>query len=332
MDRWLRDSLACPRDHQKLQENDSSLICPNGHMYPIVDSIPVMLLDEVMPTQWNTTATLKKVSAYAAGQPSDLPDLLSRRPGGNSENYIDPHVQNIVASTCGMLYIPLKGKLKRYPIPELRLPRASGEMFLDIGCNWGRWCIAASRKGYTPVGVDPSIDAIIAARNVNHQLGASVKYVVADARYLPFSRHTFDTAFSYSVLQHFSKENAKLALNEISRVLKKGGTSFIQMPNIYGLRSLYHQIKRRFRRAKDFEVRYWSPSELKKTFSKIIGTTTVTVDGYFGLGIQPSDVDLLPYKYQLIVRSSEILRQTSLRARWMVNFADSIHLKSTNRA
>lgn len=236
MDQWLCDNLVCPRDHKKLEESDSKLICPNGHAYPVVDGIPIMLLDEVMPTQWNTTSTLERVAAYQAGQQSDLPDLLSSQPDDGKENAIDPHVQDIVAATCGYLYVPLVGKLNQYPIPELRLPTGTGEMFLDVGCNWGRWCIAAARKGYSPVGVDPAIEAIIAARKVSHQLGVSARYVVADARYLPFAPDTFDTVFSYSVLQHFSKENAKLSLAEVSRVLKKGGTSFIQMPNIYGIR------------------------------------------------------------------------------------------------
>ncbi|MEJ5310878.1 MAG: methyltransferase domain-containing protein [Anaerolineae bacterium] len=323
MDQWLRDNLVCPRDHKSLEETGSSLICPDGHKYPVIDGIPVMLLDEVIPTQWNTTSTLNRVAAYQAGQPSDLPDLLSRQSDG-----IDPHVQDIVSATCGNLYGPLVNRLSRYPIPELRLPQSSGEMFLDIGCNWGRWCVAAARKGYNPVGIDPAIEAIIAARKVSRQLGVQGRYAVADARYLPFAPHTFDTAFSYSVLQHFSKENARLALAEVSRVLKQDGLSLIQMPNAYGVRSLYYQVKRGFREGQDFDVRYWTPSELKTTFSKIIGKTTATVDGYFGLGIQPSDVDLLPTKYQLVVRASELLRRVSLRVRWMVNFADSIYLTS----
>jgi ubiquinone/menaquinone biosynthesis C-methylase UbiE len=55
--------------------------------------------------------------------------------------------------------------------------------------------------------------------------------VVGDARFLPFADNSFNTVFSYSVFQHFSKENTKISLDEAARVLKKNGKSLIQMPN-----------------------------------------------------------------------------------------------------
>jgi 2-polyprenyl-3-methyl-5-hydroxy-6-metoxy-1,4-benzoquinol methylase len=283
-----------------------------------------MLLNDVVPTQWNTTATLERVAAIQSSQQSgNISDKACFE-----QDSIDSHVQNIISATCGNLYKPLVNKLTRYPIPELRLPYGSGEMFLDIGCNWGRWAIAAGLKGYNPVGIDPALEAIIAARKVSDQLGVPAHYVVADARYLPFAPDSFDIVFSYSVLQHFSKENVRLTLHEVARILISSGISLMQMPNMYGVRSLYHQIRRGFREAKGFEVRYWTLPELKNTFTKIIGETSLSVDGYFGLGIQKNDIDLLPYRYQLVVRASELLRMTSEKAKWMKYFADSIYLKS----
>lgn len=78
-------------------------------------------------------------------------------------------------------------------------------------------------------------------------------------------------------------------------------------------------------------MRYWTPAELQKTFANVIGPTSLSVDGYFGLGIQKSDLDMLPPKYQVIVRCSEVLRAMSRRARWMLQFADSIYVKSKRR-
>src|SRR2546421_318531 len=83
--------------------------------------------------------------------------------------------------------VMLLGELDSYPIPELRLPAGDGRRLIDVGCSWGRWSIAAARKGYRVVGIDPSLGAIIAARRVSESLGLPIRYVVGDARYLPFS-------------------------------------------------------------------------------------------------------------------------------------------------
>jgi SAM-dependent methyltransferase len=242
---------------------------------------------------------------------------------------VDPVVRYMVGATSGLLYRNAIGNLSHYPIPELRLPSAAGSTLLDIGCNWGRWSVAAARKGYRAVGIDPSLGAVLAARRVCRQLGASAEFVVGDARYLPFAASSFDLVFSYSVLQHFSKEDVRQTLSEIGRVLRAHGASLVQMPNAFGIRSLQQQLRRRFRDGTGFEVRYWSIPELKRAFTQAIGESVIRVDGYFGLGIQASDSDLFPPMYRRIVSASEVLRRLSERARWMCYFADSVYVHST---
>jgi ubiquinone/menaquinone biosynthesis C-methylase UbiE len=210
----------------------------------------------------------------------------------------------------------------------LRLPGQPGQTLLDIGCSWGRWSIAAARKGYDVVGIDPSLGAIMAAKRVSASLGAAARWVVADARFLPFAPQSFAVVFSYSVLQHFSKGDAAIALGEVARVLRAGGNSLIQMSNALGIRSLQHQLRRGFRPAKEFEVRYWTPRELKKMFQRRIGETKLSVDGYFGLGIQATDDEMLPFKYRAVVRASELLRGLSRKAPFLSWFADSVYLHS----
>ncbi len=94
----------------------------------------------------------------------------------------------------------------------------------------------------------------------------------------------FDRAYSYSVLQHFAKQDAILALNEIARVLRQQGKSLVQMANFSSVRPLYHQARRGFKAAKNFEVRYWGVPELKRAFKSSIGATKVRVDCFGGLG------------------------------------------------
>lgn len=255
----------------------------------------------------------------------------SEEPAAKETAAVDRFVQKEIPYTSGNLYLPVQNKLTRYPIPETHLWPGSGERLLDIGCNWGRWSIAAARKGFRPVGLDPSLEAVLAARRVSRQLGAEADFVVGDARFLPFRENTFDAVFSYGVYQHLSKENVRISLDEVVRVLKSGGRTLFQMPNRYGIRA-YQQLRRRgFTEGEGFEVRYWTPAEMIKTFEKKIGPTKMTTDCYFGLGIQKSDVDLLPFNYKLVVYSSELLRKLSGLVRPLTKVADSVYLESVKQ-
>jgi uncharacterized protein YbaR (Trm112 family) len=341
MDEWLIKNLVCPRDKAQLTLQDGALTCPFTHQYPVVDGVPVMLLGEERQTIGVSHASI--LAARNADARDPLDPYFVKTLGINdqeraalladttSSSEVDPVVRYLVGATCGLLYKDLISRLSSYPIPELRLPNGHGELFLDIGCNWGRWCIAAGQKGYLPVGIDPSLGAVLAARRVSQSLGVGAKFVVADARHLPFLAQTFGVVFSYSVLQHFSKADVRSTLAEIARVIRADGLSLIQMANALGLRSQYHLARRRWRDGEDFEVRYWRPQELRKNFSELIGPSSLASDGYLGLGIQRGDAGLLPLKYRLVIQVSQALVELSARAKWVVNFADSLFVTSTPR-
>jgi hypothetical protein len=129
------------------------------------------------------------------------------------------------------------------------------------------------------------------------------------------------------VLQHFSKADAAVAVGEIARTLKPGGTSVVQMANTFGVRNLMQLARRGFREGERFEIRYWRPAELVDIFSAI-GPTTLATDGFFTLNPQRSDLDLLPRRYRLLVRTSEALRRIPA----LTKVADSLLIRSTRAA
>jgi SAM-dependent methyltransferase len=237
IDSWYVENLVCPRDHSRLILENDKLHCLNDqHGYPLVEGIPVMLLDDKEQTMELVYNSIRR----AKGELVDLrsPDLYLESIGGSEEEKtlavslvgktkIDPIVSVIIGATSGNLYKAMIGKLESYPIPELRLENGHGKRLLDMGCNWGRWSIAAYKLGYQVVGIDPSLGAIMAARRVSNSMGCDIKYVVADGRFLPFNNKYFDVVFSYSVLQHLDRRNVELCLEEISRLLKNEGYSFI---------------------------------------------------------------------------------------------------------
>lgn len=325
-DSWLGRELVCPLDRLNLLPDRKELVCPAGHRYPVVDGIPIMLVPDVKQTHPAALRSLEYADDWT--EPTKQLEIME------DSVQIDPFVQKEIAATNGRMYRPLVGKLTEYPVPTLRVPRAWGreERFLELGCNWGRWCIAAGRLGYRPVGIDPSLEAIRTAYRVARQLGVEGRYIVGDARHLPFRNNTFPVVFSYSVLQHFAKADSVLAFREAGRVLEEGGMAMVQMPNVFGIRCLYYQVRRGFRATREFEVRYWTPWGLRATVGRFIGPVRLSADGYLTLNSQPSEAHLLPRRFRCVVKTSEFLRAISARVQLLVYFADSLYAVASKGA
>lgn len=315
--------LACPVDHSRLQEVGARGIqCEQGHTFPIVAGIPILFRPGLGPTH----PYFEKTRALIA-QEEGLQEPSHWAP--TSGQGVDPFVQAEILKTHGYLYKNLIGRLTRYPIPEIGIPGSEGAVLLDVGCNWGRWTLAAARKGYTAIGLDPSLEACLAGRRVADQLGIDAAFVVGDARALPFSDRMLDRVFSYSVLQHFDKNDAKASLDEIGRVLKSEGESLVQMPNLLGIRQAYNRLRQVLKRESgQFRVRYWMPGELRSTFHSSIGPSALEVDGFFSLNPQSTDLDLLSPFHRTIVRLSGILRSASDIIPPLGLFADSLYVRS----
>lgn len=279
-----------------------------------------MLVDDAESTHGYIAQTFDKIASHADGGD----DIEGRE-------RVDPFVQAEVPYTSGQMYFAIQNKLTRYPIPEIRLPPSAGEHLLDIGCNWGRWSIAAAKKGYNPVGLDPSLNAVLAARRVSKQLGVEADFVVGDSRFLPFATNSFEIVFSYGVFQHLSKDNVHISLDEAARVLKTGHKGLFQMPNKYGIRSIQNRRRRGWSEGDGFDVRYWAPRELRDTFEEKFGPSIMTTDCFFGLGIQASDADLMPARHRAIIRASELLRKISSAVTPLTRVADSVYLEIVNR-
>jgi SAM-dependent methyltransferase len=332
--------LACPYDGASLEQKKNCIECPLGHSFPLINDVPVLLRADVTQTVSIASESLRlsRLQIERGNEDPYFIDTLGlsdddrrrlRATLAQTRGHVDPIISYLVSATNGMLYKHLVGTLQANPIPILPLPNAAnGELLLDIGCSWGRWSMAAYNKGYNVVGLDPSLGAVLAAKRLADKLSVPFIGVVGDARYLPFKSGAFDVAFSYSVLQHFSKCDARIALREIRRSLRASGLFAVQMASAWGVRSFQHQVKRRFREPTSFEVRYWSPIELRDTSRAIFGKNVrISADCYFGLGLQASDLDLMPTAKKFAIYGSEALKKS---ARWfapLTYLADSLFLQ-----
>ena len=339
IDRWLADQLVCPRDHGPLTATDAALACPLGHRYPIVDGVPIMLVDDVPQTFGAAKASMSR----AAGNEGD-----HRAPGLFLESVeISDEEKARSARTRGATARHRPGGFlprRRDQRHDVQTPGRPTRVLSDSrDRSSARSGPPHARRGLQlgPVehgGRAPRLPAywhrpVARCRNGGTPGRASAWYrgrvVVGDARYLPFRQGSFETVFSYSVLQHFSRPDARRAIAEIGRVLMSGGTSRVQMPTRYGLRCLYHQARRGFSDGHGFEVRYWTPADLIGVFSEHVGQARLDVDGYFGIGLQQTDAHLMTGARRLVLRASHLLTLASRRLPWLTRVADSVYVNAT---
>ncbi len=313
-------TLVCPLDRTGLTGRGDILTCTHGHAYPICGGIPVLISTETTPPH---------ISARRALDPAERAIALALD-DGQTPPPTEVHclVRDIQGATSGNMFHAARYRFTSYPIPEIRLPDGADKRLLDVGCGWGRWSVAAAQKGYRVTAVDHNFERLVIARRVCRQFGVAVDFVCADIRRLPFERRRFDATFSYSVLQHFSKTDARVILREVARVLTAEGSATIQMANRYGIRSLYHQLRKSWLPEGPSDVRYWTSRELLAAFNDEIGPSRISIDGFFGLGIQAKNAESFLFHHRVIANLSERLR----RLPWLAPVADSVYVHSAVRS
>ena len=121
----------------------------------------------------------------------------------------------------------------------------SGKWVLDVGCGMGRFAEVASRWGARVVGVDLSVAAEVAARNLADR--ESVTIFQADLFSLPFARESFDYIYSIGVLHH--TPSCEQAFKALPALLKPGGSIAIWLYSGYNkwyrFSDLYRSATRR---------------------------------------------------------------------------------------
>lgn len=101
-----------------------------------------------------------------------------------------------------------------------------GDRVLDVGCGTGTQTIVArrrSRPGGSVVGVDVSPKMLGVARRKARRAGLDITFRQADAATLPFEDERFDVVTMMTVMHMVPESERRLALREVTRVLRPGG-------------------------------------------------------------------------------------------------------------
>jgi len=115
----------------------------------------------------------------------------------------------------------------------------TGDVILDAGCGTGRNISLLSPCAGHITGVDYSEEMIRRAGDRASQEGLSnVTLLQGDVTAMNFPAHAFDKVVCTSVLQYLNDHECALALREMLRVCKPGGTLVLHIKNgtsLYGL-------------------------------------------------------------------------------------------------
>ena len=305
---WLR----CPVSGEPLHVSADKLMTKDGHTYDVVEGIPCLIPATMEPTH----------SGYA--------DAMAKEADRKFSIDVDSFMDRMLVPTCGNLFhgVKLRG---RYPIPDMPKELPEG-LVLDVGCNWGRWSIGASSAKRRLIGIDVEIETMLVAQALARKLTPDNMpfFVQGDARNPPFVSGIFDGVISYSVLQHFSRANATLALDQLNRVMKPGATAVIQMPNKAGLKARLTVARRGGDvEGSAFDVRYYSIDDLIGFFERHIGPARWRVDCFFGLNVHARDREFVQPSKRWIVDLATYLLKASEKSPTVARYSDSVFISAT---
>ncbi len=244
-------------------------------------------------------------------------------------------VQQQISATNGIHYKDTIGFLNEYPIPEIPIGTAGADnLLLDIGCGWGRWLAAASRKNYIPIGIDLRLEFCETARKVVQDKGGNAYTVVADLQQLPFQNNIFDVVWSFSVIQHTHYNRLISCLDQIKRVLKSNGYCFLEFPNKNGLRNRFGPAAASNNMDFDsWDVRYYTPAEYQDIFNRFFDNFQFYNHSALGIGILPGDLKYAKgFKNKTVIGISRMLSRFVEIIKPLKAISDSIYIKSVKHA
>jgi ubiquinone/menaquinone biosynthesis C-methylase UbiE len=110
-----------------------------------------------------------------------------------------------------------------------RWSKKNYKQFLDLGCGLGRHSILFAQNGFDTYSFDLSPVGLDVLDKKAKEEGVKINTKIGDINKLPYESGMFDCLLAYHVISHTDTEGIKVILDEINRVLKKGGEFYITL-------------------------------------------------------------------------------------------------------
>jgi ubiquinone/menaquinone biosynthesis C-methylase UbiE len=137
-----------------------------------------------------------------------------------------------------------------------------GKRVLDLGCGDGTYSVAAFQRGAHVTGVDISNAMLDSAQRRASACGASVEWRQASAESLPFESGTFDIVLAVTILCFV--KNPLQAVQEVSRVLRPGGSFVIGELGKYSAWAVSRRVRGWFGSSMWRDTHFWTLGELQR--------------------------------------------------------------------
>jgi len=170
-------------------------------------------------------------------------------------------------------------------------------VMLDFGCGTGSRTIHLIPAGWSLIGIDISKESINIAQSQGAATTQVTEYLVMDGEAMSFSKNKFDLIVDYG---SFSSLNMNLAIPEIVRVLKPGGS-------LIAIETLGHNLlfncKRKWNVFRGNRTTWTADHIMKKAewrkMSAHFETVHIDYFGLTGLMLVPL-IRFLPHKIKII--------------------------------
>ncbi|NQE54765.1 Ubiquinone biosynthesis O-methyltransferase [ANME-1 cluster archaeon GoMg3.2] len=252
MDKELLDILACPicRGTLKFDRKDQKFVCSQcDREYFILNDIPIMWDEESVP-----------IEDYINKEEDEMPRLMRQADIQATQKFLKKDDENRERN----LLWTFEGQINRgkrslaenithsrmlNSIENLYNETLKGKKILNIGCGGGIEAEWAVKKGAEVVGLDISVDFILAAVERFRRNNIKAYFVQGNGEYLPFADNSFDIVFIYGTLHHIPQSDK--AILETSRVATELliGSEPVEIPvlkyfmKIVGWNTEYDQLK-----------------------------------------------------------------------------------------
>lgn len=171
---------------------------------------------------------------------------------------------------------------------------------LDIACGTGFGIGLMKDHACSVVGVDVDIEA---ARTAAMECGDNSSVLLGDGLSLPFADEGFDIVTSFETLEHLHERQA--FLEELRRVLKRGGRLILSTPNANYTEPVDGRPKNMF------HVHEYTPDELRRELDEVF-----VVETFVGQALR-SDFGIPPF-YDAQLRLKRDLQTRSKLFGWKV--------------
>jgi ubiquinone/menaquinone biosynthesis C-methylase UbiE len=188
-------------------------------------------------------------------------------------------------------------------IEHIKANLQSSDVLLDYGSGYGR--VAQHLLPDMPlagyIGLDSSYNMLQLFKERydrdEQEQQTPVLFLNADIHSIPLEKHSVDKVIVCAVFLHNHKSIVTTAMQQLSQVVKPGGTvlvysSFPRLATLMGIQGQLYQMLLNLmgRPFKNGPVRYYTASEIKKLFADFSDVQLVPV----GFGVVPKSIIILP--------------------------------------